>query len=193
MIAIEETRGRSVSKPKTDLRMAVRRSRLKLLIDLAHTREQMAQELKCSIPTIDRDLVALRADPEFKISGPAAEEALQKLMISNSVVKDQLWAIASAKDTPAKTKVVALSGIARLNERIGRLMAMYGLMPAVGTVRVETSLWTFRASLMDLIRDVPEDVQHRFLDALEQTCVRCRAVSEQGEIDDKDDDQDDDH
>jgi len=188
MIAIEETRDRSVSKPKTDLRMAVRRSRLKLLIDLAHTREQMAQELKCSIPTIDRDLVALRADPEFKISGLAAEEALQKLLISNSAVKEHLWTIALAEDTPIKTKVVALTGIARLNERIGRLMAMYGLMPTMGgNVRVD-----IRASIMELVREVPGDAQNRFLDALEQTCARCRAVSEQGEIDDKDDDQDDD-
>jgi hypothetical protein len=46
---------------------------------------------------------------------------------------------------------------------------------------------------MDAIRDEPEAVQMKFLDALERHALAgLRAVSEQGENEEKDDDQDDD-
>jgi len=161
-------------KRATNIKVLARRTKLKLMIDLGYSTEQMARELKCSVPTVKRDLAALRADPEFKIAGPAAEEALQKLLISNSAVKERLWAIALSADTPDRVRLQALEDIATLNERIGKLMHMYGLIPANmmqqviaepgSMVQVNMTRQDLAIVLADLLEGVPEEWQRFILD-----------------------------
>jgi hypothetical protein len=77
-------------------------------------------------------------------------------------------------------------------DRMAKMLGAFAPETAPATVRIGITK-VYRASIMDAIRDEPEAVQMKFLDTLERHALAgLGAVSEQGENEEKDDDQDED-
>ena len=136
--------------------------RLKLL---GHQRTEISRFLEVSVHTVDLDWTAVRRRRVAAWRSKIGDEVLAE--IQGMVEENRReWAELKAQATTIQEKMGCLFGFLKSVDRLLKLYQIGGKV-MTDTVRVEVSE-ICRASLMEALRDVPEELREKFLDALER-------------------------
>jgi len=142
-----------------------RRSQVERLKLSGHRNLEIGEFLEVSEKTIERDWTIVRRKRVAAWRSQTGDEVLAE--IQGMVEENRReWAELKAQATTIQEKMGCLSGFLKAVDRLLRLYQIGGKV-MTDTVRVEVSE-IYRASIMEAIRDVPEEVQEKFLDALER-------------------------
>jgi hypothetical protein len=132
---------------------------------LGHQRTDIGRFLEVSPKTVDADWTVIRKRRVAAWRSKSGDEVLAE--IQGMVEENRReWAELKAQATTIQEKMGCLFGFLKAVDRLLRLYQIGGKVMAE-TVRVEVSE-VYRASIMEAIRDVPEEVQEKFLDGLER-------------------------
>jgi len=136
--------------------------RLKLL---GHQRTEISRFLEVSVHTVDLDWTAVRRRRVEAWRSKTGDEVLAE--IQGMVEENRReWAELKAQATTIQEKMGCLFGFLKVIDRLLRVYQV-GEKVTADTVRVDVSE-ICRASLMEALRDVPEELREKFLDALER-------------------------
>jgi len=136
--------------------------RLKLL---GHQRTEIGRFLEVSPKTVDADWTVVRRKRVAAWRSKTGDEVLAE--IQGMVEENRReWAELKAQATTIQEKMGCLFGFLKAVDRLLKLYQIGGKV-MTDTVRVEVSE-VYRASIMEAIRDVPEEVQEKFLEGLER-------------------------
>jgi transposase len=142
-----------------------RQSQVERLKLLGHQRTEISRFLEVSVHTVDLDWTAVRRRRVAAWRSKIGDEVLAE--IQGMVEENRReWAELKAQATTIQEKMGCLFGFLKSVDRLLKLYQIGGKFMA-DTVGVGVSE-VYRASIMEAIRDVPEEVQEKFLDGLER-------------------------
>jgi transposase len=143
-----------------DRRATVERLKLR-----GYSNKEIAAHLQVSPKTIEADWTIIRKERISQWRQKSGDDVLVELqgMIEEN---RREWAELKAAATTTQEKMGCLFGFLKAVDRLLKLYQIGGKV-SPDTVKVEVSE-IYRASIMEAIKDVPEEVAEKFLDSLEQ-------------------------